>query len=492
MVSSAEIVVGRKPNTGLWSPIHSSRQDYLAAIGPRSFFMLPPSTKLAYTVAARTEALTKFRQAKRKRANFKWGCRKRWMQFIVSQLHEAMDCHDMGSFYKLLKQIGVSVTEHSREGQETFSLSALRAQAMSSAGVVDDISEELITRVVPSLPCDQSLADPPSEQEILTACTALKTLPQDQTKSPFWCYENQAPEHSWQLRLILHQMWTTDSSTWDHLSMQGLAVALYKGTGDRSSLDNFRFVVLLPAISRVLARIVANRMSAWAERHQLLPQNQWGFRQTCGSTSVNSVLAMLHLKLAGHGFGRFPLLLVLVKPSSSISMQSWCTCWRTRVNLTVRDLLAFVKLFGKISNRCKSGVTPEAPFWCHHSTWGEWCVACGRGYCAEAVTALGICLFLRLQPPWVWQHRLVQPFWCNLLWMAGSFAILDHFTSMFYASCRRWSLFRCFLMRCNPWGAQGVPWARRGLTTSELSTQFCQQCWCSRRSSHYELLQPSD
>ncbi len=29
----------------------------------------------------------------------------------------------------------------------------------------------------------------------------------------------------------------------------------------------------------MLARIVANRISAWAERHQLLPQNQWGFRQ---------------------------------------------------------------------------------------------------------------------------------------------------------------------------------------------------------------------
>jgi len=112
--------------------------------------------QISPTLATRTEALTKFREAKRSRANFKNGVSKslkRWIQFIVSQLHDAMDCHGMGTFYKLLKQIGVSVTEHSREGQETFSLSALRAQAMSSAGVVGDISEELITRVVPSLPC---------------------------------------------------------------------------------------------------------------------------------------------------------------------------------------------------------------------------------------------------------------------------------------------------------------------------------------------------
>ncbi len=233
MVSSAELVVGRKPNTGLWSPYTPQDRTTLQQLDQEVSSCFH-QVQISPTVAARTEALTNFRQAKRRRANFKWGCRKRWMQFIVSQLHEAMDCHDMGSFYKLLKQIGVSATEHSREGQETFSLSALRAQAMSSAGVVDDISEELITRVVPSLPCDQSLADPPSEQEILTALHSIKDTAPGSDEVTLLMLRESGPRALWQLRLILHQMWTTDSSTWDHLSMQGLAVALYKGTGDRS------------------------------------------------------------------------------------------------------------------------------------------------------------------------------------------------------------------------------------------------------------------
>lgn len=49
----------------------------------------------------------------------------------------------------------------------------------------------------------------------------------------------------------MHKMWVSDPATWDSLATHGLAVASYKGTGDRGDLDNHRFVVLLSAISRI-------------------------------------------------------------------------------------------------------------------------------------------------------------------------------------------------------------------------------------------------
>jgi hypothetical protein len=74
-------------------------------------------------------------------------------------------------------------------------------------------------------------------------------------------------------------MWVSGPATWDSLATHGLAVASYKGTGDRGDLDNHRFVVLLSAISRIIARILATRISEWAERRNLLPSSQWGFRK---------------------------------------------------------------------------------------------------------------------------------------------------------------------------------------------------------------------
>lgn len=80
----------------------------------------------------------------------------------------------MGVFYKLLKQIGVSVTERSNEGLERISLDSLRQQAMKSSGAVDPVSPDLSGQVVPELPEAKWLGEAPSSQEIDEAFCLLR------------------------------------------------------------------------------------------------------------------------------------------------------------------------------------------------------------------------------------------------------------------------------------------------------------------------------
>ena len=56
------------------------------------------------------------------------------------------------------------------------------------------------------------------------------------------------------------------------------AIPLYK-SGDRSSLDNYRPIALLSSFSKILEKIVCNRLSIYLENNDLLINFQFGFRK---------------------------------------------------------------------------------------------------------------------------------------------------------------------------------------------------------------------
>ena len=56
------------------------------------------------------------------------------------------------------------------------------------------------------------------------------------------------------------------------------AIPLYK-SGDRSSLDNYRPIALLSSFSKILEKIVCNRLSIYLENNDLLSNFQFGFRK---------------------------------------------------------------------------------------------------------------------------------------------------------------------------------------------------------------------
>ena len=67
-----------------------------------------------------------------------------------------------------------------------------------------------------------------------------------------------------------------------------MVIPLHK-KGDKNSTHNYRGVCLLAMGSRILARILADRLRIWAEKVELLDEEQAGFRakrSTCDVTQV--------------------------------------------------------------------------------------------------------------------------------------------------------------------------------------------------------------
>ena len=81
---------------------------------------------------------------------------------------------------------------------------------------------------------------------------------------------------------ILCEMWNTPAEQWTELIgsklLTGVVFLLWKQKGSVEDLDKYRGIVLLAIMSRWLARILATRLSVWAEKVGALEPSQWGFR----------------------------------------------------------------------------------------------------------------------------------------------------------------------------------------------------------------------
>ena len=85
-------------------------------------------------------------------------------------------------------------------------------------------------------------------------------------------------------------MFENGSDKWEESLMVGIVIPLFK-KGDRNNPNDFRGVCLLAIGSRILARILADRLRRWAEHMDLLDDEQSGFstgRSTADSTQIRN------------------------------------------------------------------------------------------------------------------------------------------------------------------------------------------------------------
>ena len=96
------------------------------------------------------------------------------------------------------------------------------------------------------------------------------------------------PEIKDRLIEMIQYMFNHGADTWEEALKIGLVIPLHK-KGDKNSTHNYRGVCLLAMGSRILARILADRLRIWAEKVELLDEEQAGFRakrSTCDVTQV--------------------------------------------------------------------------------------------------------------------------------------------------------------------------------------------------------------
>eukprot|EP00959_Pyramimonas_sp_CCMP1952_P102697 2147940-Pyramimonas_sp.AAC.1 len=76
---------------------------------------------------------------------------------------------------------------------------------------------------------------------------------------------------------IIQDLWKLPGAQRPELVRSGVGIMLFK-KGDSNDLNNYRCIVLLCILRRVVAKVIATRLRVHSETENLLPNTQWGFR----------------------------------------------------------------------------------------------------------------------------------------------------------------------------------------------------------------------
>ena len=77
---------------------------------------------------------------------------------------------------------------------------------------------------------------------------------------------------------MIQMLWELECKKWEQVVADIEVCMLYKGKGPRSLTQNQRFIMLLAFGLRVVAQIVAIRLTSHAESNSLIVKEQYGFR----------------------------------------------------------------------------------------------------------------------------------------------------------------------------------------------------------------------
>lgn len=251
-----------------------------------------------------------------------------WLSEKADSIQAYADNRDMKNFYSALKDVyGPSSSGSSpllsADGDSIISdkekiLERWAEHFKSVLNQPSTINEEAIARL-PQVPVDDSLAEPPTEEEVTEAIKRLSSGKAPGADSiPAEIYSSGGPKLTQCLTSLFCTMWTQEKLPQE--LKDASIIHLYKRKGNRSSCDNHRGISLLSIAGKILARILLNRLNAHLER-DLLPESQCGFR--AGRSTVDMVFAARQLqeKCREQNVGLYTTFVDLTKAFDTVSRE---------------------------------------------------------------------------------------------------------------------------------------------------------------------------
>ena len=291
LVNVASSLIGTRSSSSLWTPYTQEdrvKLDFMQTQVAATYAQL----SAALSVEERVEPAKHHRTAKKAKQVFQRQCRCGWLQDIVKELESCSDSANWGRFYYLLRRLGVVVKGTAAEGRADFSPEQLRQHALKIGEQLEaNVDTDMLLEQIPQRPVHASLGLPPSDDEVRAALQSQGKCPgPDQVT--ILMIRSAGPRAKWQIRLLMHQLWTTPPEQWEACVKQVVGIPLFKG-GDgcrRQNLDNYRYIMLIGVLSRAIGKIISTRLQNVAEQNDLYGDWQYGFRR---GRSVIDVLLLV-------------------------------------------------------------------------------------------------------------------------------------------------------------------------------------------------------
>ena len=251
--------------------------------------------------AEMNEARERLKEARRemKRETRRW--EREWWEEKINQCLEAEGRGDHGKLYKTMRELGrrgwkgpTDTTTITKEefrdhfkgvSEERFENTPEEIEA--AVNEVEDISNTERAQI-----WNDFLEETPSREEILTEMKKMKDSAPGQDGVRLGMLLKGGEEIISRVVDLVQFMFNNESDKWEGDLKIGLVIPLHK-KGDRNRRDNYRGVCLLAMGSRILARIMANRLRIWAEKLDLFDDDQAGFRKDRSTADATQVMVRI-------------------------------------------------------------------------------------------------------------------------------------------------------------------------------------------------------
>ena len=248
-----------------------------------------------------TRAKAKVREARKEVRRLTRRLERRWWQDRIEECKEACERGRIGDMYKSLRKIGTKGRKAPESNRITVGEFKVHFEKVSRDRYEEEPS--VIARAIARVEdlrgdgkakmANEKLNAVPERVEIEMAMKEMKDSSPGEDGVRLRYIGDACEEVRMRVIAIVRMMFEKRANEWDECAKSGIIVPLFK-KGDRADANNYRGVCLLSMSSRVLARVLAKRLSVWAECLGLLDDNQAGFRS--GRSTADVVQMMVRVQ----------------------------------------------------------------------------------------------------------------------------------------------------------------------------------------------------
>ena len=221
------------------------------------------------------------RSARKRLKRFLKGLERQWWEARIRECQTACAEGRVGDMYNCLRKIGSRDKPAARSMNVTVNEFKEHFERVSKERYEEDPSaiEEAVSRAKDlrgderAIEANELLNETPEREEIMQAMSDIRESAPGEDGVRIGYIMNACDVVIDRVIEIVQMMFEERADRWDESLKVGVMVPLHK-KGDRNDRNNYRGVCLLTMGSRVLARVIAKRLSWWAERLELLDENQ--------------------------------------------------------------------------------------------------------------------------------------------------------------------------------------------------------------------------
>ena len=222
-----------------------------------------------------------------------------WWEGIINQCHEASERGDAGTVYRTLKDLGQrgkkakpNTTTLTKEDFKDHFMQISEKRFENRPEDIDATLEEVedISNTEKARDWRENLEEVPSGEEVRTQMRKMRDSAPGKDGCRLIYLLEAGPEVENMVTEMVQFMFLNEAEKWEESLKIGLVIPLFKKKGGINDKNNYRGVCLLAMGSRILARVMAERLRIWAEAMGLLDEEQAGFRKGRSTADVTQVM----------------------------------------------------------------------------------------------------------------------------------------------------------------------------------------------------------